>query len=187
MEAIDEAVGGTAGCVISGALLTMATLLLFTGSPSLAATTIGGVVVVLVCFVGYLSQRGFQLGVIEAIATTIFIGFACDYCVHVCQVHRSSSGSLAHTLCHAGPSLYSAALTTAGAAAPLLACRIVIFRQLGEFIVVCTAISLGVALSLIAPAMDALGRRPRAPFVRGSHVVTASRSPTVGQVPSTAC
>ena len=31
MEAIDEAVSGTAGCVLSGALLTAATLLLFTG------------------------------------------------------------------------------------------------------------------------------------------------------------
>lgn len=159
MEAIEEAVGGTAGCIVSGALLTLATLLLFTGSPSLAAATIAGVAVVLICFVGYLAQRGFRLGVIEAVATTIFIGFACDYCVHVCQVHRG--GSLARTLAHAGPSLFSAALTTIAAATPLMACRILIFRQMGEFIVVCTSISLGVALSLVAPGLDLLRNRTR--------------------------
>ena len=47
---------------------------------------VGGVFAVLVCFVGYLAQRGYGLGIVEAIATTIFIGFACDYCCHVAQV-----------------------------------------------------------------------------------------------------
>ena len=97
MEALDEAVGGTAGCLASGALLTAATLLLFTGSLTLALTTVAGVVVVLTCFLGYLAERGYSLGVIEAIATTIFIGLACDYCVHVLQVHRSGTGELTHT------------------------------------------------------------------------------------------
>ena len=32
MEALDEAVGGTAGCVLSGALLTLAALLLLNGA-----------------------------------------------------------------------------------------------------------------------------------------------------------
>jgi hypothetical protein len=132
MEALDEAVGGTTGCLISGALLTAATL-------------------IVTCFIGYLSQRGFELGVIEAIATTIFIGLACDYCVHVLQVHRGGGGDLSYTLAHAGPSLVGAALTTAGSAAPLLFCRVVPFRTLGEFILACTVLSLAVALTLIAP------------------------------------
>ena len=33
------------------------------------------------------------------------------------------------TLVHAGPSLYGAALTTVGAALPLLFCYVVVFRQ----------------------------------------------------------
>ncbi len=78
MEAIDEAVSGTMGCIISGAVLTAATLLFFTGSVGLTAATLTGVFAVLVCFIGYLVERGYDLGVIEAIATTIFIGFACD-------------------------------------------------------------------------------------------------------------
>ena len=151
MEAIEEAVSGTAGCVVSGAVLTAATLLLFTGSPGLMFATLVGVFAVLICFIGYLVERGYELGVIEAIATTIFIGFACDYCVHVAQVHRSAAGSFRHTLEHAGPSLYGAALTTTASAAPLLACEIVLFKSMGEFICVCTAFSLFVALTLIAP------------------------------------
>ena len=39
MEALSEAVSGTAGCVVSGALLTMATLLLLTGSLAVSGAT----------------------------------------------------------------------------------------------------------------------------------------------------
>ena len=39
MEALSEAVSGTAGCVVSGALLTMATLLLLTGSLATSSAT----------------------------------------------------------------------------------------------------------------------------------------------------
>ena len=39
MEALSEAVSGTAGCVVSGALLTMATLLLLTGSVAVSGAT----------------------------------------------------------------------------------------------------------------------------------------------------
>ena len=39
MEALSEAVSGTAGCVVSGALLTMATLLLLTGSLATSGAT----------------------------------------------------------------------------------------------------------------------------------------------------
>ena len=104
-----------------------------------------GVFAVLICFVGYLVQRGYRLGIVEAIATTIFIGFACDYCVHIAQVHASmrhasvaeqrgggggggGAERLTRTLVHAGPSLYGAALTTVGAALPLLFCYVVVFH-----------------------------------------------------------
>lgn len=82
-------------------------------------------------------------GIVEAIALTIFIGFACDYCVHVAQIHRAAptsqpggAAALERTLAHAGPSLFGAALTTAGSALPLLLCNLFVFRQMGEFIAV---------------------------------------------------
>ena len=58
---------------------------------------VGGVFAVLACFVGYLEQRGYGLGIVEAIATTIFIGFACDYCCHVAQARSSVSLSLSRS------------------------------------------------------------------------------------------
>ena len=129
----------------------------------------------------YMSLR-YALGVVEAIATTIFIGIACDYCVHVCSVaanvrahgHRprdcmgestrngedpassAAAAAMAQLLGHAGPSLYGAALTTVAAAAPLLVCDVLIFRQMGEFIMVVTVLSLLISLSLVAPWLHIL-------------------------------
>ena len=74
MEALEEAVGGTAATLLMGAMLTAATLLLVTGSLELAVATVFGVAAVLLAFVGYLSLRGYSIGLIEAIAVAIFIG-----------------------------------------------------------------------------------------------------------------
>ena len=88
----------------------------------------------LLCFLGYVSSRGFAFGPIEAVALTVFIGFACDYCVHTSQLyhmwrpvlrHQGGEAVFTRTLAHAGPSLYGAALTTVGACVPLLWCQVV--------------------------------------------------------------
>ena len=157
-----------------------------------------GVFAVLICFVGYLVQRGYRLGIVEAIATTIFIGFACDYCVHIAQVHSAQRGGggggrgaerLTRTLVHAGPSLYGAALTTVGAALPLLFCFVVVFRQMGEFISVCTCFSFAVALTLIAPAVcvaadvaAACRRSPGPAGGRGSAIIGPKPAVSAGLV-----
>ena len=79
---------------------------------------------------------------------------------------------LTRMLVHAGPSLYGAALTTVGAALPLLFCYVVVFRRMGEFISVCTGFSFAVALTLIAPAIcvaaDFAGGCRRQPSQPGS-------------------
>ena len=72
---------------------------------------------------------------------------------HISLPGRRAHGIETRTLMHAGPSLYGAALTTVGAALPLLFCYVVVFRQMGEFISVCTGFSFAVALTLIAPAV----------------------------------
>ena len=89
MEVLEKAIGGTIGCVISGVVLTAAVLLAVTADVQVAVSTMLGVVLVLVCFVGFLVQAGYTLGVIEAIAVTMFIGLACDYMAHVLQVTRA--------------------------------------------------------------------------------------------------
>ena len=76
MEALHEAVYGTIANLLSGALLTGATLLLLTGSLSLALATMASVFAVLIAFAGYLVRRGYLVGIVEAISISIFIGFA---------------------------------------------------------------------------------------------------------------
>ena len=76
MEALHEAVYGTIANLLSGALLTGATLLLLTGSLSLALATMASVCAVLIAFAGYLVRRGYLVGIVEAISISIFIGFA---------------------------------------------------------------------------------------------------------------
>jgi len=160
MEGLEQAVSGTAACLLSGALFTVATLILLTNSLTIALATIASVAAVLVCFLGYLVQRGYRLGVGEAISVTIFVGLACDYCVHVMQVHRvvrhaprGAEDQLRHILCHAAPSLYGAALTTVGSCLPLLGCSLLAFQEMGEFITVCTVTSLAVATTLLSPGL----------------------------------
>lgn len=155
MEVVDEAISSTIATTISSALLTASVLLLLTQSLVVTLTTVGGVLVVLILLTAYFVKAGRALGIIEAIATTLFIGLACDYCVHVLLAYRSEKqATLASTLRHAGPALYGAALTTAGSAVPLLFAQVLPFRRFAEYIIVCTVLTLAVALFLIAPLVS---------------------------------
>lgn len=87
MEAMDEALFGTASVLLNTAMFTGATLFFLTGSARVAASTLFGVFAVLFCFMGWLGLRGFPFGAIEGIGIGIFIGFSCDYCVHVSQAY----------------------------------------------------------------------------------------------------
>ena len=57
-----------------------------------------------------------------------------------------------------GPSLYGAALTTVGSGLPLLWCDVLLFRQMGELICVCCALSFFIALTLHLPLLHLLMR-----------------------------
>jgi len=151
MEAADQVVTGTVVSVLGGALLAAATLVLFTRSLWLSAAAFLGVVVVLICFLGYLQQRGLAFGVVESIATTIAIGFACDYCVHVLKAHQNGGYHFETTLSHAAPSLVGAALITAGSTVPLFYSEFASFRAMGEYICMSIVFSWLAATTLIAP------------------------------------
>ena len=200
MEVLDESISGTTGVLISGVLLTMATLVLFFGDVRLALLTMGCVAILIVIFVGYLASRSYEFGPAEAVAVSIFLGFACDYCVHVAQVHHQASmrlkgelscasaavrsgRALTTTIAHTGPALFGAAITTVGSCVPLIACEIQILARLGEYITVCTIFSLGVALTMLAPllcvAAEGGVRPPRRRGRAAPHLVARS-SPAVG-------
>ena len=73
MEAMDEALYGTASVLLNTAMFTGATLFFLTGSLRVVFSTLFGVFAVLFCFVGWLGLRGFAFGAIEGIGIGIFI------------------------------------------------------------------------------------------------------------------
>ena len=68
-------------------------------------------------------------------------------------MHFESGNVLVQTVRQTGAPLCGAAMTTIGSCLPLLWCEIEILSKLGEFIVTCTTISIGVALTMLAPLL----------------------------------
>lgn len=166
MEFLDETIKGTAGVLISSVMLTMGILMLLLGSIRLSILTMACVGLVIVLFVGYVALRLYTFGPAEAVSVSIFVGFACDYCVHVAQVYEicsvqskrqlsigSAADTLLETLRHTGPPLAGAAMTTVASCLPLIACEITILAKVGEYIVVCTAFSILIAVTMLAPLL----------------------------------
>ena len=169
MEFLDETIKGTAGVLISSVLLTMGVLMILLGSIWLSVLTMACVVLVVVLFMGYLVLRHYTFGPAEAVCVSIFVGFACDYCVHVAQVYEICSiqskrqistaivtaDTLFETLRHTGPPLVGAAMTTVASCLPLIASEITILAKVGEYIVVCTTFSILLAVTMLAPLLCA--------------------------------
>ena len=128
----------------------------------------------LFCFVGYLGVRRLPFGAVEGIGIGIFIGFSCDYCVHIVQIFYHSihaakqiprqlikMEAIANIVCHhAGPSLYGAALTTCGSCLPLLFCRMGVLSQFGELIIMVTSTSMMLAFTFLLPMLTILAENP---------------------------
>ena len=74
--------------------------------------------------------------------------------------HVSLQGITCVVFHHAGPSLYGAALTTAGSCFPLIFCRMKILRQMGELIIMCTITALLLGLTFLGPLLAILCENP---------------------------
>ena len=102
------------------------------------------------------------IGIIEAIAFTIFVGISVDYALHVDRAFRYACAGemiragrlqqLRRALGEVGAPVAAAAATTFGAAVFLLFCIILPFRKLGVLICAHTAFS-GVAALVVLPAI----------------------------------
>ena len=103
-----------------------------------------------------------KIGIIEAIAFTIFVGISVDYALHVDRAFRYACAGemiragrlqqLRRALGEVGAPVAAAAATTFGAAVFLLFCIILPFRKLGVLICAHTAFS-GVAALVVLPAI----------------------------------
>ena len=174
MELINESLFGTGAVILNTFLFTGGTLLLLTGKGTVAGATLLGVGLILICFVGYLGNRGLPFGAVEGIGIGIFIGFSCDYCVHISKIFDEALGhaksvptidipisSVAEATCkHCGPSLYGAALTTCWACFPLLFCRMNVLSQFGELIIMVTFTSLLLSMTFLLPVFIIFSHGP---------------------------
>ena len=103
-----------------------------------------------------------KIGIVEAIAFTIFVGISVDYALHVDRAFRYACAGamiragrlqqLRRALGEVGAPVAAAAATTFGAAVFLLFCIILPFQKLGVLICAHTAFS-GVAALVVLPAV----------------------------------
>jgi hypothetical protein len=83
------------------------------------------------------------LGAMEALSVTIFVGMACDYCLHIAHAFMHSEAPSQHlkvrqALTMVGNSVLGAAITTIGSCVFLMFCVIIFFKKMGIIIIINT-------------------------------------------------
>jgi hypothetical protein len=146
-------------------------ILMFTRSLYLASLATFCILSIVVCLLWFMiCLMGWPLGAMEALSVTIFVGLACDYCLHLAHAFKHStacSGKLRvrQALTVVGNSILGAAITTAGSCLFLLFCVIVFFKKMGLVIIFNTLGSVYFAL-VFFPAVLSTGRGS---FKKGEH------------------
>ena len=188
----------TPGYMVSGLLTgltvsipsTYAVLVVVTGSLLLPLYAMMTIALVVCNVLGFAHAFfGWQLGHSEAIAATICLGFAVDYCVHLCHGYLHSPqpnrrAKAADALATMGVTVTAGALTTAGSAGIMAGCQALVFSKMGVLIVFTTLNSLVYSLGFFAPLVLLAGPQGptccallcRAKSVRGSLTRLRSRS-----------
>lgn len=135
---------------------------LFTRSLYISVLTALTIFMIVVCLVGAIvCVLGWEMGAMEALSVTIFVGMACDYCLHIAHAFVHSDAPNSHLkvrqgLIMVGNAVLGAAITTFGSSIFLLFCTIIFFNKMGIIIGINTICSLAFAL-LIFPSMLTLG------------------------------
>jgi hypothetical protein len=131
--------GLTNGLTLSGCV-TFGVLVVALGSPLVALyamTTIALVVASLFAFVS--SYFGWQLGHAEAIAGTIVLGFAIDYCVHLAHAYLHApeptcSGKARAAVAKMGNTVIAGSLTTLGSAVAMAFTQANVYHKMGVLV-----------------------------------------------------
>lgn len=121
---------------------------------------------------------GWDLGVIEALAGVLVIGFSVDYATHLCHMYveadkvgiTNNLERFVYAITKMGGTVVGGAVTTLGAAAFMLPCQLTFFYKLGLLIfttILCSfCFSFGFVMPLLAaagPSGDRCGFRFHAP------------------------
>eukprot|EP00520_Triparma_pacifica_P008820 CAMPEP_0118651770 /NCGR_PEP_ID=MMETSP0785-20121206/10958_1 /TAXON_ID=91992 /ORGANISM="Bolidomonas pacifica, Strain CCMP 1866" /LENGTH=1735 /DNA_ID=CAMNT_0006544235 /DNA_START=47 /DNA_END=5251 /DNA_ORIENTATION=- len=141
-----------------------AAILIFTKNFYIALCTTLCIFFIVVCLVGaMIAVLGWKIGAIEALSVTIFVGMACDYCLHVAHSFRHSKAPtnrlrVRQALTMVGNAVFGAAVTTSVSCIFLLFCTITFFFKMGIVLMVNTSCSIYFAL-VFFPSFLSLGSR----------------------------
>ena len=111
------------------------------------------------------SVYGWDLGVIEALAGVMVIGFSVDYAIHLCHMyveadksgHSTRMDRFSYAVAKMGGTVVGGAATTLGAAALMLPCQLTFFYKLGLLIFTTIFCSLVFAFGFVMPLLAAAG------------------------------
>ena len=154
--------GLMSGLAIS-APATLVVLVLATGSPLTSAYAMFTICLVVASLFAFASTVfGWQLGHAEAIAGTIVLGFAIDYCVHLAHAYLNApallrGGKARHALATMGNTVLAGAVTTLGSGYCMALCQAHLYHKMGVLIVITILFSCLYALAFFAPLCAVLG------------------------------
>ena len=154
---------------------TFGVLLLATGSPLISLYAMLTIVLVVASLFAFISTFfGWQLGHAEAIAGTIVLGFAIDYCVHLAHAYLTSQekergGKARESLARMGNTVLAGAVTTIGSGIAMAMCQANVYHKMGILICLTIVFSCLYALLFFAPLCAIIG--PTAPPWRYSVIV----------------
>jgi len=127
-----------------------------------AIVTIGLIVASVLgsCFV-----LGWNLGIKEAIAGVVVIGFSVDYTIHLGHMYdharyegiSARADKFAYAIRKMGETVLAGAVTTAGSCSFLLACQLTFFTAMGTLIILTVAFSLAYSLLFFMPLLRVAG------------------------------
>jgi hypothetical protein len=165
------AVSGAVWGVAMSTVLCLAAIVILTGHLGLSLLMIATICAVIATVVGIFFYAGYELGAVEAISLSIIVGTSADYGSHVVEAFlgaghvrsvlrerkafRAERVSVA--LARIGMPVFSAAVTTAGATALLLFCRIAIFAKFGTITLVLTVVSITYSLIGLPALLNTCG------------------------------
>ena len=98
------------------------------------------VIGIVVTFLGVIVLIGWELGIIESICISILVGLSIDYTLHIANAYNESNPHVSRFermsmgILEVGISVFSAAITTCGAATLLLLTTVIFFFRFGLFI-----------------------------------------------------
>lgn len=156
-------IDSTVAAFASAMGMNVAVLLLFSRSLRLSLVTVTVTILVISTLLGFVTTvLRWEFGAIQAVAVTSFVGISIDYSLHLSHgfhVSKAPSRRLkAEDVLHRlGAAIALGGLTTLGASAFLMSCKLYLLHQLGVMLVANTCFALAYTFCFQTPVLMVMG------------------------------